>query len=234
MSHCLSLIFLWWCYAINFTAVLLATCTSLQTHFSVERKTQRKLQPLSVALTFSNGGTAWTTAAPSCNCGGGALAFPSASPRLALMGQQECTDKHRSGFTSAWVIRGSLWAVWFSDLQNARWWVVHSWHSWMIVDRSQGGITQRLVVISSTQHLICWSDSADITQRFYPTTVLRYESFNLGPVWSSGNKKQRVVSRQQVCCQVTDTEVLRPETACNNSTRIRQNISHLLQLTHFI
>lgn len=62
---------------------------------------------------------------------------------------------------------------------------------------------------------ICW-------QPLWMLTSCRYKSFNPGPVWSNGNKKQRVVSRQQVGCQVTDTEVLRPETACNNSTWIRQ------------
>lgn len=53
--------------------------------------------------------------------------------------------------------------------------------------------------------------------RHFPLPLKRYKSFNRRAVWSNVNKKQ-CVSRQQVGCQVTDTEVLRPYSACNNFT----------------
>lgn len=109
---------------------------------------------------MSNRGMGRMMADSWCNCGGGVLASPSACPRLALMGQQACTDKHRLHFTSGRVIRESLCSIAGEEP------FIHSTAGWLWMDLEEKWLKDML--ICSTQHFICWSDSADITQHFHP------------------------------------------------------------------
>lgn len=93
-------------------------------------------------------------------CGGGVLSSLSTSPRLALMGQQGCTDKLRLHFTSARVIvtgrKESLnSSLWFPALWHTRHWAVHPWHSSMICGQiSKSRCSKRCGVCQNNANLL--------------------------------------------------------------------------------
>lgn len=93
-------------------------------------------------------------------CGGGIVASLSTSPKLAQMGQQGCTAKLRSHFTSARVIiRGRKKSLnsflWFPTLWHTGRWAVHPWHSSMIADSSQRADAQRDAVSVKIMLIFC-------------------------------------------------------------------------------
>lgn len=175
------------------------------------------------------------------NCvGGGVIASLSTSPRLALVGQQECTDKFRFAFTAACVIiRGRKKSL--NSILGWLWFVtqeaVHEITRWLLTNYKEKMLRRRIcpynayclattkyITISFVDNLSeCW---------FHAAHPSRPKKKSLGPIWCNGNKKAGCIQATSLLPGDRDSG---PETRdCNNSMdETRHSISPLLQLTHF-